>query len=201
MVIIGLTGGIGSGKSMVAALLAKRGAVIVDADELARSVIAPGEPAHEAVLRRFGEELVDDQGMLDRIGLASLVFSEESARAELEAIVHPAVDQLIKARLADESLTDDIVVLDVALLIEKDGHPRYEVDGVLVVDAPEELSLDRLIRLRNMDAKDARARIDAQIPRATRLKAADFVILNIGSIGELDLMVDQAWTWIATLST
>lgn len=196
---VGLTGGIGSGKSLVSAMLVEHGAVVLDADEIARAVVRPDGPAYEGVVRRFGKDVVGGDGGIDRGALATVVFADAAARADLEALVHPAVGQVIVGRLAEEAGTDHVVVLDVPLLVESGGRRRYPVDGLLVVDAPEDVALDRLVRLRGMTEADARARIAAQVSRDERLAEADFVILNAGTVEELAEMVERAWRWILSL--
>lgn len=191
MLVVGLTGGIGSGKSTVSALLAEHGAVIVDADRIAREVVAPGGPAHDAVLARFGTT--------DRPTIASIVFEDEQARVDLEAIVHPAVGAEIARRIAEHAATDDVVVLDVPLLVETGGKERYPVAGVIVVDAPVETAVRRLVEQRGMDEADVRARMAAQATREERLAAADFVVDNSGLLEQLREEVDRCWSWMRSL--
>jgi dephospho-CoA kinase len=151
------------------------------------------------VVQRFGEDLTGAGGEIDRAALATVVFADAAARRDLEAIVHPAVGHVILARLGEEAATDHVVVLDVPLLVESGGRRRYPVDGVLVVDAPEDVAIDRLVRVRGMTEEEARARIASQANRAERLAAADFVILNTGTIEELAAMVEEAWRWMGSL--
>ncbi|HLI16063.1 MAG TPA: dephospho-CoA kinase [Acidimicrobiales bacterium] len=197
MVVVGLTGGIGSGKSTVASLLARRGALVVDADELARAALAPGSPGARAVAERFGEEVVPG-GTVDRAALAEIVFADDAARADLEAIVHPLVEAEIRRRLDELAPSDAVVVLVVPLLVET-GVDRYPIDGVLVVDVPPELAVERLVASRSMTPEEAWRRVRAQAPRAARLRAADFVILNVGTQAELAEMAQNAWRWIEGL--
>jgi len=198
VIAVGLTGGIGAGKSTVSSLLAGHGAVVIDADMLAREAVEPGRPAWAEVRRRFGDSVVREDGSIDRQALAGVVFSDESARRDLNAIVHPEVARAMGERLALEASTDHVVVLDIPLLAEG-GRDRYPLDGVLVVDCPVDLAIDRLVAARGMDRADAERRVAAQAPREVRLKLADFVILNMGTLEELRLMVDHAWRWIETL--
>ena len=191
MLVVGLTGGIGSGKSTVSALLAEHGAVIVDADRIAREVVEPGGPAHEAVHARFGTT--------DRPTIASVVFGDDQARADLNAVVHPAVGAEIARRIS-EAGPDDVVVLDVPLLVETGGKDRYPVAGVVVVDAPVETAVHRLVEQRGMAESDVRARIAAQATREARLAAADFVIDNSGHLDHLREEVDRCWSWMQSLS-
>lgn len=186
---VGLTGGIGSGKSTVARLLAGHGAVIIDADVLARDAIEPGTPGFEAVASRFGSALRAD-GTLDRAALASLVFSDPAERAALEAIVHPVVGLAIAEAFAAHAETDDVVVLDSPLLIETGGHG--DCDLLVVVTAPEEVRVHRLTA-RGMDAADVRARIGAQMPLADKVAFADIVVDNGGSLQDLGERVDRLW--------
>jgi dephospho-CoA kinase len=192
MLAVGLTGGIGSGKSTVARLLAGRGAVIVDADLLARQVVEPGSPGYQAVLDRFGPAVADADGSLDRRALAQLVFADPAALADLNAIVHPAVRAAIADRLADLEGGDGIVVLDIPLLVE--SGRSYGAGAVIVVDCPPEVAVRRLVEQRGMDEADARRRMAAQIPRADRLAAADVVIDNSGSREDLAAEVARVWT-------
>ena len=196
MLVVGLTGGIGSGKSTVSRLLAALGAVIVDADAAARSVVEPGGPAYQPVVDRFGPEIVASDGTIDRPALAAIVFNNPQARADLEKMTHPAVGVLINAQLAAAAETDAVIILDVPLLVESG---RTGTAGVIVVDCPLEVTIRRLVELRDMDEGDARRRAAAQISREERLAHADFVIDNSGPPEALERQVDAAWAWIEGL--
>lgn len=199
MIAVGLTGGIGSGKSTVGALLVERGAVLVDADQLAREVVEPGTDGFARVVERFGPEVVQADGRLDRGKLASVVFVDAEARRELNAIVHPAVAARMAERLSALRQADDVVVLDIPLLVEGGARDRYPVAGVLVIDSPVDLAIERLVAGRGMDRADAERRVAAQASRAERLASADYVIVNMGTLDELAAMVDRAWSWMQGL--
>ena len=212
MLVVGLTGGIGSGKSTVSALLEERGAVVVDADRIAREVVAPGGPAYQAVVDRFGPDVVSADGAIDRPALAAVVFADASARADLEAITHPVVGATMAERLTAQAGTDRVVVLDVPLLVERGrGRPAgrdaeggrtglpHGVAAVVVVDTPPELAVQRLVRDRGMKAGEVEARMAAQATREERLELADVVIDNSGSSEDLAEEVDRAWAWIQDL--
>jgi dephospho-CoA kinase len=200
VLVVGLTGGIGSGKSTVAGMLAGRGARVLDADAVAREVVAPGSPTHEEVVRRFGRALVAENGRLDRAGLAALVFADERARNDLNRIVHPAVRDEVLRRLAAAEAADphDVVVLEIPLLAEV-GPDRYPLAGVIVVDLPVDVAVDRLQADRGFSEADARARVAAQATRAERRAIGDVVIDNSGDLAHLRTEVDRAWAWIQTL--
>jgi dephospho-CoA kinase len=200
MITVGCTGGIGSGKSSVVALLAEQGAVAIRADDLARRVVEPGTPGLRSVVERFGPAVLARDGRLDRAALAARIFADAGERAALEAIVHPLVHDAITADLQARRDSDDVVVLELPLLAERGGRARYGLDGVLVVDAPLDIVLDRLTRERQMDEAEARLRIAAQASSAERLRMADFVIVNVGTRDELALMVGEAWRWIEGLA-
>ena len=190
MTRVGLTGGIGSGKSSVSARLRDRGAVVIDYDVLAREVVEPGAPALERLVERFGPEILTPDGGLDRPGLGAVVFGDEAARRDLEAILHPAVRALAAEREAAAG-PDALVVHDVPLLVET--SPPGTFDRVVVVDVPEEVQLDRLVRLRGMSEDEARARIASQATREQRLAAADDVVDNTGPLEDLDRAVEVLW--------
>ena len=196
--VVGLTGGIGSGKSTVAALLAGRGATVVDADRLAREVTEAGRAAHRAVVSRFGPEVAAPDGALDRPRLAAIVFADPGARADLEAIVHPAVGEAMAEQVA-RSGADEVVVLEIPLLVEVD-RDRPPLDGVVVVDCPVEVAVRRLVERRGMAEDDVRARVAAQSSRADRLARADFVVDNSGDLRHLAAEVDRCWSWIDSLA-
>jgi dephospho-CoA kinase len=199
MIVIGLTGGIGSGKSTVAGMLVERGAVLIDADEVAREVVEPGRAAHAKVVERFGDDVVAADGCLDRAAIAAIVFDDPRALADLNAIVHPEVRADIATRLASLSGGDHVVVLDIPLLVEGGTPDRFGLTGVLVVDAPVDLVLERLVNRRQMDRSDAEARIANQAGRLERVARADFVIMNAGTLDELEEKVTGAWAWIERL--
>lgn len=196
MVLIGLTGGIGSGKSTVASALARRGATIVDADAIVRELQHPGTPVFDSIVERFGPAVVSPDGTLDRPALAAVVFNDEAARHALNAIVHPPAGTEIRRRVA-AAPEDGVVVLDVPLLA---ASSRYPVDGVLVVDCPVETAVRRLVASRGMGEADARARIAVQISRQERLGLADHVIDNSGTPADLEAAIDRAWHWIGSLA-
>ena len=190
MLKVGLTGGIGSGKSEVSRLLASYGAVVVDADAIAREVVAPGTPGLRQVVAEFGPDVLGPDGTLDRPRLGALVFADEGARRRLEAIVHPLVRQRSQ-ELMDAAPGDAVVVYDVPLLVENDLGAGFDV--VVVVDAPEETRLARLLARRGMREDEARARIAAQAGRDQRLAAADVVLDNAGSLHDLGARVRALW--------
>jgi dephospho-CoA kinase len=196
MLTVGLTGGIGSGKSTVSRMLEARGAVIVDADVVAREVVEPGKPAYDAVVERFGSEVVSADGTLDRPALAAIVFRDDEARTALNGIVHPAVGLAMAERMQAHADTDHVVILDVPLLVES---RRPGMAGVIVVDCPEEVAVRRLVKQRGFDEDDARNRVAAQASREERKAIADVVIDNSGAIEALEPQVDAAWAWIESL--
>ncbi|MEJ7764207.1 MAG: dephospho-CoA kinase [Acidimicrobiales bacterium] len=203
MVVVGLTGGIGSGKSTVARLLAELGAVVIDADVVAREVTAPGGPAHDQVLERFGPRVLRGDGSIDRPALAALVFDDPAARHDLNRIVHPAVGAEVLGRLtliaaAAAADPEAIVVLDIPLLAEV-GRESYPVAGVIVVDAPVEVAVARLVAGRGFTEDEARARAAAQATREQRRVIADLVIDNSGELDHLRAEVDRAWAWVQGL--
>lgn len=198
--LIGLTGGIGSGKTTVSSELAARGAVVVDADLIARQVVEPGGRAFDALAERFGEGIIGSDGGLDRSALAKIVFTDEAARADLNAITHPAIRQVMAEQAAQALGRGDTVVLDMPLL-DSSARSRFGLDAVVVVDAPVEVAVARLVSQRGFDEEDARARVAAQITRTERCSLADFVVDNAGTREQLDREIDRLWRWIAGLGS
>ncbi|MFN6119401.1 MAG: dephospho-CoA kinase [Actinomycetes bacterium] len=197
MLIVGMTGGIGSGKSTVAALLAGRGAVIVDVDALGRVVIAPGGRAQAAVIAEFGDAIVDDGGHIDRAALARQVFGRPDELARLSAISHPAINAEL-ADVLDAQASDAIVVLDMAILVESTlgrGDPAHSYSKVVVVEAPEELRVARAVA-RGMAEADVRARIASQATDEQRRAVADAVVVNDGDLAALEARVADLWQTI-----
>ncbi|MDQ6697937.1 MAG: dephospho-CoA kinase [Actinomycetota bacterium] len=193
MILIGLTGGIGSGKSTVSAMLAERGAAVIDADAIVHELQAPGQPVLAAMVERFGPGILGPDGALDRQVVADIVFSDTDALAALSAIVHPAVGAEIARRMEVEASTDRVVVLDVPLLVESG---RDDMAGLVVVDVDPETAVRRLVADRGMTEVDARARMARQASREDRLARADQVIDNGGSIDDLRRRVEEIWAWI-----
>jgi dephospho-CoA kinase len=197
VLVVGLTGGIGSGKSEVARRLAALGAVIVDADAIAREVVAPGTPGLAQVVAAFGPGVLGTDGGLDRDRMASVVFGDDDARGRLNAIVHPLVGSRMVELTAAAGAADPhaVVVNDVPLLVEGGVSDRYDV--VVVVDCAPQTQLERLVELRGMSRADAEARMAAQATREQRLAVADIVIDNDGDLAELQPRVEQAWADLA----
>ncbi|TDT32830.1 dephospho-CoA kinase [Naumannella halotolerans] len=198
MTTVGLTGGIASGKSAVADLLAERGAVIVDADRLAREVVEPGSAGLAAVVERFGPQVLAGDGSLDRKALGAIVFDDSSARGDLEQILHPRIRELSAARAAEAFATDPdaVVVQVIPLLVETGQADRFDL--VLVVDVEPQVQLQRLRDRDGLDLQQARARIAAQATRGERLAAADVVIDNSGDRTDLCKQVDSVWERLRT---
>jgi dephospho-CoA kinase len=187
---VGLTGGIGSGKSTVADELARRGAVIIDADQLAREVVEPGTPGLAQIVARFGNRVLID-GRLDRAALAKIVFADPQVRQELESIIHPAVRRRA-AELEAAAPSRSIVVHVIPLLVETGQAANFDV--VVVVDVESETQLGRLLARAELSAEEARSRIAAQANRAQRLAAANVVLDNNGSLVELQAQLDDLWS-------
>lgn len=215
MITVGLTGGIGSGKSTVANALVQRGAVLVDADAITKELQEPGQPVFEAMVERFGARIVASDGQLDRAAVAAIVFTDEEALADLNKIVHPKVGETIAARIAAHAGTDAVVILDIPLLTEgakrteqakvssaheesgtKKKPPRYEMQAVLVVDCPVDTAVARLVEFRGFEEADARARVAKQSTREERRALADFVVDNGGPQSALEQQIDAAWEWL-----
>lgn len=196
MILIGLTGGIGSGKSEVARMLTERGAEVIDADLIVRELQQPGAEVYEKMVELFGPEVVGADKSLDRTAIAKKVFADESLLKTLNQLIHPIVRRVMNERVESFRNTDKIVVLDIPLLVE---NPREGLDGVLVVDLDSELAVKRLVEQRNMNAEDARARIAKQATREQRLALANHVIDNSGDRDALLQKVELAWLWIKSL--
>ncbi|GHD26438.1 dephospho-CoA kinase [Streptomyces violarus] len=197
MLKVGLTGGIGAGKSEVSRLLVACGAVLIDADRIAREVVAPGTPGLAAVVEAFGEQVLARDGSLDRPKLGSIVFADAARLATLNSIVHPLVGA--RSRELEEAAAEDAVVVhDVPLLTENGLAPLYDL--VILVDATPETQLDRLVRLRGMTEEDAHARMAAQATREQRREIADVVIDNDVPLEELERRVKEVWAELARRS-
>ena len=196
MILVGLTGGIGSGKSTVSSLLAARGAEIIDADDITREVQQPGSAVVEAIAERFGDSVIDAERGLIRAKLADVVFADPAALRVLNAIVHPVVGAEIDRRVTMLAATDKVVVLDIPLLTE---NPRRGLQAKIVVDVPLEVQVERLVRYRGFTVDDARARIARQASREDRLKNADYVIDNSGSVEDLARQILGLWEWMRSL--
>jgi len=194
VLLVGLTGGIGAGKSTVSALLAGHGAEIIDADAIVRELQQPGSPVLSEMAKRFGAHVILDDGSLDRAAVAALVFGDSeaarSARSDLNGIVHPALQREIRSRIDLLSETDRIVILDFPLLAE---NPRDDLDATIVVDVDPDIAVERLVAFRGMDADDARRRIASQTDREARRAIATHVIDNSGDEATLDRRVGEVW--------
>ena len=198
MLTVGLTGGIGAGKSTVGDLLVAKGAILVDADRIAREVVAPGGPAYQPMIDRFGTGILGGDGNIDRPAVAAIVFGDPEALADLNAITHPAIGVAMMQRKDEFAATDDIVILDIPLL--KEVHRQMlSLAAVVVVDTPLETALDRLITRRGMSKEDAEARIASQIDRQTRLQGADLVVDNSGDEQHLAEEVARIWDALVVL--
>jgi dephospho-CoA kinase len=198
MTRVGLTGGVASGKSTVSAILAELGAVVIDADLLAREVVAPGTGGLAAVVEEFGPDVLGADGGLDRARIGALVFADPERRRALEAIIHPRV----RARAAEIEAAappDAVVVHDIPLLAETGQAASF--DAVVVVDVPVEVQVDRMVRIRGMSEADARARIAAQADRHTRLAIATYVVENAVSLDELRARVEEVYRTIESSTT
>ncbi|MET0144698.1 MAG: dephospho-CoA kinase [Ilumatobacteraceae bacterium] len=196
MILVALTGGIGSGKSTVSALLAARGAVIVDADGIVRELQQAGAPLLARLAERFGAGIIRSDGELDRPALAAIAFNDDAALEDLNGIVHPTVRAEIARRIDAEADTDRVVVMDTPLMTVDPGRP---LAAVIVVDVPVEVAVERLVAFRGMSEDDARARIAKQDTREERLARADKVIDNSGDLAHLGSQVEDLWAWVLTL--
>ncbi len=192
MIVIGLTGGIASGKSTVASMLRALGAQIVDADQLARDVVEPGRPALAEIVDRFGPDMLDADGRLDRKRMAERVFSDAKARAALNAIIHPQIAIASRAALAElRAAGHSLAIYEAALLIENQIHRG--LDGLIVVSAPDSVQIERLCLRDAIDEAAARARLAAQLPLADKVAEADWVIDNGGSVEQTGAQVEKVW--------
>lgn len=196
MILIGLTGGIGSGKSTVSSLLASHGAVIIDADAITRQLQQPGQPLLRELADRFGQDILTPEGELNRPALAAVAFGDPEALKDLNKIVHPAVAKEMDRQMNEVRDTDKVVVLDIPLLAE---NPRKGLCGVIVVDVPVDLAVHRLVTFRSMSEADARVRIEKQASREKRLEIADQVIDNSGDLETLAQRVNEVWQWAISL--
>ena len=195
MKLIGLTGAIGSGKSSVSALFARKGAIIIDGDGIAKQLQQKGSATLQKMVDEFGDILLET-GELDRAKVAQLVFGDANLLKRLNAIMHPAISAEILRQIETNTATENVVVLDMPLLVE---NPREGMSGLVVVDVDPEVAISRLVQFRNMNEDDARRRMASQASREDRLKVADRVIDNSGSPDALDAQVDEVWDWFATL--
>jgi dephospho-CoA kinase len=196
VLLMGLTGGIGSGKSTVSAALAQLGAEVIDADAIVREVQRPGTEVFDGIVFRFGDGVVRPDGTLDRQAVADIVFADPAALADLNALVHPAVGAEIARRLDGAAATGGVVILDVPLLVESG---RDDMAGMIVVDTDPDVAVERLVSQRGFTEADARARMARQASRDERLARADFVIANDGDRDALPSRVGECWEWIQQL--
>jgi dephospho-CoA kinase len=193
MLLLGLTGGIGSGKSTVSAEFARRGAIVIDADLVVRELQSPGGAVLAAMVEHFGDGILAADGTLNRQAVADIVFNDPEQLKALNAIVHPKVGEEIDGRIEAQRNTDNVVILDVPLLVESKA---YETEGIIVVDTDPEVAVQRLVEFRGFNADDARARMKLQATREERRAVAAFIVPNDGTQEDLMAHIDDCWTWI-----
>ncbi len=196
MILIGLTGGIGCGKSEVSRLLERYGAVIVDADLIVRELQQPGAEIFRRMVEMFGDKVVAADGSLDRAAVANEVFKDTEILGKLNLLIHPVVRRVMNERVENYRGTDKVVVLDIPLLVE---NPREGLDGILVVDLDPQIAIERIVDQRKMSIDDAKARVSRQSSREQRLAIANHVIDNSGDRDALAKKVEAAWSWISSL--
>jgi len=192
VIVVGVAGGIGSGKTAVTDQLAAVGAVIVDADVIAKQILSPGSSGLQEVLAKFGVEILTGEGALDRQKLAALVFSDDEARLALNAITHPKINDTMLSQIAEVRDEPGVCIVAIPLLVPE-HRARLGLDAVVVVDCPIDLALERLTSQRDFARDDALARIAAQMSRAERCEMADYVVVNDGDRQQLSLRVDDLW--------
>jgi dephospho-CoA kinase len=195
MLLVALTGGIGSGKSTVAQGLAERGATVIDADAISRQILEPGDLAYQPVIDHFGPEVVRPDGRIDRPSLAAAVFGNPDSLTELNRLTHPVIGRVMAERVGEVTEPGRVVVLDIPLLaiLTKD---LFQLAAVIVVDVPEDVAVDRLVEQRGFSVDDAWARVAAQITRDERRQVADLVLDNSGDRCALESEIDRAWAWL-----
>ena len=195
MLEVGLTGGIGSGKSTAASIFVKNGASLIDADQIVRDLQQPGEKVFEEMLAKWGSKILSEDGELDRQSVANIVFSDPEELKSLNQIVHPAVRDEMTRRREAHVATDNTVILEIPLLVES-GYRNF--DAIVVVDVDTEIAVQRLIEFRSFDEKDARLRIERQAPRDSRTEIADYVITNNSSLSDFEKEINRCWEWISS---
>lgn len=199
MRLVALTGGIGSGKSSVSERLAERGALVIDSDLMVRELQEPGQAVFSAMVERWGDRIVSEDGSLNRPAVAEIVFADKAELAAINDIVHPAVRDETKARVdAAANAGVEVVILDIPLLAETKN--RHGASAVIVIDCPTETAIERLMTFRGFDRADAEARIASQASREDRLELADFVVDNGGELDALEAEVGRCWSWLQELN-
>jgi dephospho-CoA kinase len=193
MLLLGLTGGIGSGKSTVSAEFARRGAIVIDADLVVRELQSPGGAVLAAMVEHFGDTILAADGTLNRQAVADIVFNDPEQLKALNAIVHPKVGEEIDGRIEAQRQSDNVVILDVPLLVESKA---YETEGIIVVDTDPEIAVQRLVEFRGFNADDARARMKLQATREERRAVAAFIVPNDGTQEDLMTHIEECWIWI-----
>ena len=196
MLEIGLTGGIGSGKSTAAAAFVKYGAALIDADQIVRDLQQPGEKVFEEMLSKWGSDILTSDGQLDRQLVANIVFSNPEELTVLNEIVHPAVREEMTIRRRIHLNTDNTVILEIPLLVES-GYRNF--DAIVVVDVDTEIAVERLVEHRSFEEEDARKRIEKQVERDSRTEIADYVIKNNSSIEAFEQEINKCWEWIESI--
>jgi dephospho-CoA kinase len=193
MLLLGLTGGIGSGKSTVSAEFARRGAIVIDADLVVRELQSPGGAVLAAMVEHFGDTILAADGTLNRQAVADIVFNDPEQLKALNAIVHPKVGEEIDGRIEAQRESDNVVILDVPLLVESKA---YETEGIIVVDTDPEIAVQRLVEFRGFNADDARARMKLQATREERRAVAAYIVPNDGTQEDLMTHIEECWIWI-----
>lgn len=200
MLLVVVTGGIGSGKSTVSSGLVERGAVLVDADAIVKELQEPGQPVFEAMVARWGAEIVADDGRLNRQAVADIVFNDGDELNALNGMVHPAVHTEMNRRIDEQRPTDNFVVLDIPLLLGREDAANRGASAVIVVDCPTDVAVERLIEHRGFSREDAEARIAAQSSRDERVSWADFVVDNSGDLAHLESEIERCWQWLPSVA-